>query len=46
MHVLAFDDAWEQMLAGRLDNAMAIIALQWLWINKAEVRRKWLTGRV
>jgi ADP-ribose pyrophosphatase len=45
VHALGFDEAWQAMLDGRLDNAMAIIAMQWLWINRSDVRRKWLTGR-
>jgi ADP-ribose pyrophosphatase len=40
--VLSVAGAWQAMEDGRLNNAMAIIALQWLIINRERVRRQWL----
>lgn len=33
--VLSFDEAWQAFLSGRINNAMAIIALQWLRLKRA-----------
>ena len=41
VHVLGFDEALATMRAGQLDNAASIIALQWLALNRDEVRRAW-----
>lgn len=41
VHVLGFDEALDTMRAGQLDNAASIIALQWLALNRDEVRRAW-----
>ncbi|MBC53367.1 MAG: ADP-ribose diphosphatase [Gammaproteobacteria bacterium] len=35
--VLSFDEAWQAFLAGRINNAMAIIALQWLRLKRAGI---------
>lgn len=35
--VLTFDDAWQAFLSGRINNAMAIIALQWLRLKRAGI---------
>lgn len=44
--VLSSDEAWQAMLDGRMNNAMAIIALQWLVINKQRLRQRWMqSGR-
>lgn len=42
--VLSFDEAWSalQSKSGRLDNAMSIIALQWLYINRKTLKNSWL----
>lgn len=39
--VLSFDEAWQALQDGRMNNAMAIIAMQWLYINKQFLRQKW-----
>ncbi len=39
--VLSSEDAWQAMLDGRMNNAMAIIAMQWLTINKAMLKQRW-----
>ncbi|MCL7461104.1 NUDIX domain-containing protein [Pseudomonas sp. NW5] len=41
VQVLSFQGALAAMHAGRLDNAASIIALQWLQLNRDEVRRRW-----
>lgn len=35
--VLSFDEAWQAFLTGRINNAMAIIALQWLRLKRAGI---------
>ena len=40
--VLSSDEAWQDMLDGRMNNAMTIIALQWLAINKQVLRQRWI----
>lgn len=35
--VLSFDEAWGAFLSGRINNAMAIIALQWLRLKRAGI---------
>lgn len=39
--VLSFDEAWQALQEGRMNNAMAIIAMQWLYINKHSLRQRW-----
>ncbi|MDP1932830.1 MAG: NUDIX domain-containing protein [Gammaproteobacteria bacterium] len=39
--VLSSDEAWQAMLDGRMNNAMTIIAMQWLAINKQALRQRW-----
>lgn len=39
--VLSSDEAWQAMQEGRMNNAMAIIAMQWLVINKQALRQRW-----
>lgn len=39
--VLSSDEAWQAMQEGRMNNAMAIIAMQWLIINKQALRQVW-----
>lgn len=42
--VLAVDEALDLLRAGRLDNAQAIIALQWLALNREALRARWRRG--
>lgn len=42
VEVLSADEACQALEDGRLNNAMAIIALQWLIINRDRVRLQWL----
>lgn len=39
--VLSFDAAWQALQEGRMNNAMAIIAMQWLYINRPSLRHRW-----
>ncbi|WP_430447668.1 MAG: NUDIX domain-containing protein [Pseudomonas piscis] len=39
--VMAYEDAQQAMRDGRICNAASIIALQWLALNRAEVRGLW-----
>lgn len=41
VHVMSFTDAMQALRDGRIINAAAIIALQWLALNREEVREKW-----
>lgn len=41
VHVWPLDKALQAMQSGRINNAASIIALQWLALNRAEVRRIW-----
>ena len=41
VHVMAFDQALAAMQAGRFDNAASIIALQWLALNREQLRQVW-----
>lgn len=38
VHVLSSTQAWQALQAGRMNNAMAIIALQWLQMNRESLR--------
>ena len=42
VHVLPLEDALAAVRDGRINNAASIIALQWLALNRAEVRGLWL----
>lgn len=42
VHVLSFAQAWQALEAGRMNNAMAIIAMQWLRMNRDALRQRWL----
>lgn len=42
VHVWPLDDALQAVCDGRIDNAASIIALQWLALNKQQVRADWL----
>lgn len=39
--VLSFEEAWQAFQDGRMNNAMAIIAMQWLFINRQSLRQQW-----
>jgi ADP-ribose pyrophosphatase len=41
VHVWPLEDALAALKEGRIDNAASIIALQWLALNRAEVRGLW-----
>lgn len=41
VHVLSFADALQSLRDGRINNAATIIALQWLALNRSEVRGLW-----
>ncbi|MDA8485051.1 NUDIX domain-containing protein [Pseudomonas resinovorans] len=41
VHVLPLEDALALMREGRLDNAATMLALQWLALNRTEVRGLW-----
>ncbi len=41
VHVWPLEDALDAAKDGRIDNAASIIALQWLALNRAEVRGLW-----
>ncbi|MDH4555078.1 NUDIX domain-containing protein [Pseudomonas sp. BN417] len=41
VHVLPLEDALALMREGRLDNAASMLALQWLALNRTEVRGLW-----
>lgn len=42
VHVWPLADALQAVCDGRIDNAASIIALQWLALNKQQVRTDWL----
>lgn len=41
VHVVSRQQAYQWVNSGRIDNAASIIALQWLQLNYAELRRMW-----
>jgi ADP-ribose pyrophosphatase len=41
VHVMAFEDALQLLKDGRINNAASIIGLQWLALNRTEVRGLW-----
>lgn len=41
LHVLGFEDAFAAMKAGRTNNAITIIALQWLAMNRERLQLAW-----
>lgn len=41
VHVLPYDDALRALKDGLIDNAASLIALQWLALNRDDVRRVW-----
>lgn len=41
VHVFSLDDALAMLQSGRINSASAIIALQWLALNRSQVRNAW-----
>ncbi|SDX34896.1 NUDIX domain-containing protein [Marinobacter mobilis] len=41
VHVVAFDEAVAMIADGRINNAAAIIALQWLQLHRQRIRQSW-----
>jgi ADP-ribose pyrophosphatase len=41
VHVLALDEAMGKVATGQITNALAIIALQWLALNRDKIREAW-----
>ena len=42
VHVLSYAQAMALLKARRIDNSITVIALQWLALNRAELRRRWM----
>ena len=42
VHVVTFDDAMLMMESGQINNAAAIISLQWLALNRNKIDENWL----
>jgi ADP-ribose pyrophosphatase len=42
VHVLTSQTAFDWLDSGRIDNAMAIISLQWFRLNREALRQRWL----
>ena len=36
-----FDSAWREFSAGGLDNAITVVGMLWLKLNRDELRRRW-----
>ncbi|MNY58433.1 ADP-ribose pyrophosphatase [compost metagenome] len=45
VHVVSREQAYAWLKEGRIDNAASVIALQWLALNHADLRARWLAGR-
>lgn len=45
VHRVPFDEAMNMLRKGQICNAPAIIALQWLALNRNELDQQWLAGR-
>ena len=43
VHVVSLDTALQYLKSGKINSASAIIALQWLALNRDQVRTSWLT---
>ncbi|MEJ2061085.1 MAG: NUDIX domain-containing protein [Gammaproteobacteria bacterium] len=41
VHVMSLDEALERLRSGLIDNAMAIIALQWAALNRERLKQAW-----
>ncbi|UJP02047.1 MAG: ADP-ribose diphosphatase [Nitrosomonas sp.] len=46
VHVVPLDTAFTFLQSGRINSASAIIALQWLALNREQVRTRWLSQPV
>ena len=44
VHVLSVDRALELLNTGKIENAVTIIGLQWLALNRAALRQRWYAG--
>lgn len=44
VHVVSLDDALTMLRSGKLNSASAIIALQWLALNRSQVRNTWVNA--
>jgi len=42
VHVVSVDDALAMLASGQINNAAAIISLQWLALNRAKIDQEWL----
>jgi ADP-ribose pyrophosphatase len=41
VHVLAFEDAYDMVKTGVINNAPAIMAMQWLALNRERLKDQW-----
>lgn len=41
VNVMSLDQAWQAVLNGRVNNAPAVIALQWLMLHRDRMRKRW-----
>ena len=42
LHIISVNETLDLLRAGKINNAMTIIALQWLALNKSSLDKKWL----
>ena len=42
VQLLSYDDAMAMLEDGQIDNAMSIIALQWLRLHRQELLDRWI----
>jgi ADP-ribose pyrophosphatase len=42
VHVMQAEQAFQQLRENKINNAMSLIALMWLELNREKVRKKWL----
>lgn len=45
VHVIGFEDAWARLRSGAVEVATPLIAMQWLALNRDELRRRWAGER-
>jgi ADP-ribose pyrophosphatase len=38
---MPFNEAWQLVENGRIESAIPIIAMQWLALNREELRQRW-----
>ncbi len=43
-HAIPADEAFDWLLAGKIRSAMAVIVVQWLMLNRDELRERWLAS--